>query len=217
MTKNIADICPGCGIPLVAGAIVDALEEASRFQSVYGFSQEATLENCDAIYVGDLVVNDELECPRCGTNCFVEGTTPQTILAGSNDELLLHELYSRIRHARNPAQAAFVDAWEISSFVASDGFETLFEQDRSIEEFAQALAAIGVPQLVPTFRKVAAMVPEGLRKKGREVALREHLDRNFENLKELFNEYIDISGAFLLPALGHYVREHRDDFADVLS
>lgn len=59
------------------------------------------------------------------------------ILAGSNDHRLLDQLYMRIEGARNPAQRLFVDAWELSTFIASDGFEVLFEQERSLDEFAQ--------------------------------------------------------------------------------
>ncbi len=51
------------------------------------------------------------------------------ILNGSNDDDLLYQLYTRIERARSPAQALFVDAWELSTFIASDGFEILFEQE----------------------------------------------------------------------------------------
>jgi hypothetical protein len=33
-------------------------------------------DDCDAVYVGDLVTDGVLRCPRCGSNCFVEMEPP---------------------------------------------------------------------------------------------------------------------------------------------
>src|SRR5688572_23557658 len=136
------------------------------------------------------------------------------ILTGSNDERLLHELYTRIERPCNPAQTLFVEAWELSEFIASDGFEILFEQDRSLDKFAQMLADIGFPEALPIFQKVKAVVPDAMLSKEYNPALRDHLLANFDRLKELLDEYLDVSERRLLPAFGEYVRTHKEDFAD---
>jgi hypothetical protein len=118
---------------------------------------------------------------------------------------------------RYPAQAAFVDAWEISTFIASDGFEILFEQQRQFEGIAQALVDIGLPQVLPVFQKVKAVVPDNLLEEGNETALRGHLHSNFDVLKDLLYECLDVSKPYLLPAFGQYVRDHQQDFADVIE
>jgi len=96
------------------------------------------------------------------------------ILTGANDERLLHELFMRIERPRNPAQSLFVQAWELSGFIASDGFENLFEQDRSLDEFAQLLTDIGFPEVLPIFQKVTALVPHAMRCQD-SMVLRDHL------------------------------------------
>jgi hypothetical protein len=139
------------------------------------------------------------------------------ILSGSNDEDLLHQVYTRIQPPRNPVQKLFVNAWELSEFVASDGFEILFEQDRSIDEFSKLFADIGFPEALPIFAKVKAVVPDDMLAGECDSALHDHLANNFDRLKELLHEYLDIANARLLPAFGQYVRDHKEDFADQLT
>jgi hypothetical protein len=148
---------------------------------------------------------------NCVTNSLAD------ILTGSNDEGLLYCLYSRIERARNPAQALFVDAWELSEFIASDGFEFLFEQQRSLDEFTQVFVDIGFPEAASIFQKVKAVVPDAMLKREYDSELREHLTRSFDRLKELFYEYLDASNAHLMPALGEFVRKHKDEFAAELT
>lgn len=142
------------------------------------------------------------------------GINVAEILNGSNDEDALYELYKRIEPARNRSQALFVEAWELSGFIASDGFEFLFEQDRSIDEFAQLFADIGLPQVLPVFQSVKAVVPDHMLAVEYNSALRDHLTRNFDRLKELLYEYFDIANSQLLAAFGQFVRDHRQDFAE---
>ncbi len=139
------------------------------------------------------------------------------ILSGSNDERLLHELYTRIERPCNPSQALFVEAWELSGFIAGDGFENLFEQDRSLDEFAQILADIGFPEALPIFQEVKAVVPDTMLAKEYDTALRDHLLANCDRLKELLYEYFEVSERRLLPAFGDYIRTHKEDFADQLT
>ena len=139
------------------------------------------------------------------------------ILTGSDDEALLYELYTRIEPPCNPAQALFVDAWELSGFIASDGFEFLFEQERSLDEFAQVLVDIGLPEALPIFQKVKAVVPDAMLAKAYDAGLRDHLTNNFDRLKELLYEYLDVADGRLLPAFGEFIRKHKESFADQLT
>lgn len=139
------------------------------------------------------------------------------ILAGSDDELLLQELYLRINLPCNPAQALFVDAWELTTFIASDGFEILFEQDRTLDDFGQVLADIGFREALPIFQKVEAVVPDALLANGYNDALRDHLSDNFDLLKELLYEYLDLANGRLLLAFGEFVRGHKGEFEIALS
>ncbi len=138
------------------------------------------------------------------------------ILDGSNDETLLYELYTRIEAPANPEQALFREAWAVSGFIASDGFETLFEQEVPMAEFAQLFVNIGFSEAMPIFQKVMDVVPDSLLSEGYNSAVCEHLQENFERLKELLYEYLDASQGRLLPAFGQYVRDHKEDFADLL-
>ncbi len=139
------------------------------------------------------------------------------IVTGSNDEDLLYQLYTRIERAHSPAQSLFVDAWELSSFIASDGFEILFEQERSLDEFAQVFVDIGFPEALPIFQKAKAVVPDAMLTREYDSELREHLASNFDRLKELLYEYFDISNAHLMPALGDFVRKHKGEFVEHLT
>ncbi len=71
------------------------------------------------------------------------------LLAGSNDEELLSLLYSEIGRAANPAQDLFVLVWEASGFIASSGFEWLFEQELSLDQFARMFVEVGFPEARP--------------------------------------------------------------------
>jgi hypothetical protein len=136
------------------------------------------------------------------------------ILSGSNDEEAVYNLYRSIKTPRNRVQALFVDAWELSEFIASDGFEVLFEQDRSIDEFAQLFADIGFPQVLPVFQRLKAVVPNHMPTEEYSPALCDHLTNNFDQLKELLYDYLDIADSQLLAAFGQYIRDHKEDFAD---
>ena len=138
------------------------------------------------------------------------------ILTGANDEDLLYDLYVRIESPSNPSQLLFVDAWELTGFIAGDGFEFLFEQDRSLDEFAQVLVEIGFSEAYPIFMKVKGLVPDAMLTKEYDSELREHLANNFDILRELLSEYLDLANAHLLSAFGSFIRDQRGDFADHL-
>ena len=74
-----------------------------------------------------------------------------------------------------------------------------------------------MPQVLPVFKKVKAVIPDNLLEEGNETALRGHLHSNFDVLKNLLYEYLDVSNLYLLPAFGQYVRDHQQDFADVIQ
>jgi len=75
-THEFADVCPGCGIPFIAGAIVDAVQAARQYHRVFGLMPDVELSECDAVYLGDVFHSGEPLCPRCGADPRVEATPP---------------------------------------------------------------------------------------------------------------------------------------------
>jgi hypothetical protein len=141
------------------------------------------------------------------------GTSP---LDGSNDEEALSALYDAIGEPQNSSQKAFVKAWELTGFLASDGFEWLFEQAAKPDELAAMLAAVGFTDGAVFIRKANALVPATLLAEGQEELLSEHLRSHFEPFKALLHEYLGVADTLLTPALGDFVRRHRQDFESVL-
>ncbi len=61
----------------------------------------------------------------------------------SDEESRLERLYRAVGRPANPSQTAFVRAWEMCGFIAGDGFEWLFDQDRSPEELVAVFESVG--------------------------------------------------------------------------
>jgi hypothetical protein len=59
---GIADVCPGCETPLVSGAILTAIDSAQQYHRVWGITADVTLDDCDAVYIGDLITGGVLRC-----------------------------------------------------------------------------------------------------------------------------------------------------------
>ena len=106
-------------------------------------------------------------------------------------------------------------AWELTGFLASDGFEWVFEQDYSADELAAMLADVGFREGAVFIQRAYSMVPEALLAPGQEHLLFEHLRSNFEPFKALLHEYFRVADNLLLPALGNFVRRYRRDFEAV--
>jgi len=145
------------------------------------------------------------------------------ILSGSNDEAALSRLYlalcseNGLAHPQNRSQEQFVRAWELTGFLASDGFEWVFEQNYSADQLAAMLADVGFHEGAAFIRRAYSMVPEGLLAPGQQAPLFEHLRANFEPLKTLLYEYFRVADNHLLAALGDFVRQNRPDFEAVLA
>jgi hypothetical protein len=138
------------------------------------------------------------------------------ILEGSNDEELLYRLYTSVGQPSNRSQELFARAWEVTDFIASDGFEWVFEQAYPPDRLAAMLADIGFQDGAAFIRRAESMVPAGLRAPGQEEQLFEYLRSRFDQLKELFHEYLGVAGGTLLPAFGEFVRANRQDFEALL-
>jgi hypothetical protein len=141
------------------------------------------------------------------------GTTP---LDGLNDEKALSDLYDAIGEPQNPSQEKFVKAWELTGFLASDGFEWLFEQASAPDGLAAILAAVGFTEGAAFVRKAFEKVPATLLAAGQEELLSEHLESQFEPFKALLHEYLGVADVRLVPALGDFVRRNRQHFDSVL-
>jgi hypothetical protein len=110
-----------------------------------------------------------------------------------------------------------VRAWELTGFLASDGFEWLFEQSHGVGKVTAMLANVGFHEGAAFIRRAYSLVPEPLLDAGREKLLFEHLRSSFEPFKALLHEYLRVADHHLLPALGNFVRENQQDFESVLG
>ena len=80
-----------------------------------------------------------------------------------------------------------------------------------MEEYAEAVAEVGMPQLKSIFDRVLALVPDELRKPENHTSLFKHLRGLFEELKQLAYESYKASDDS--PAIvARYVRKHSDQF-----
>jgi hypothetical protein len=146
------------------------------------------------------------------------------ILKGSNDdEAVLSRLYLALRGEtglaapQNRSQEQFVRAWELTGFLASDGFEWAFQQDYSADELAAMLADVGFGEGAAFIRRAYSMLPDAFLSPGQEHLLYEYVRSQFEPFKALLHEYLSVADNLLLPALGNFVRDHRADFEGVLT
>ena len=92
----------------------------------------------------------------------MEDVDLKPLLAGVDDRRLIWALNDKIRRARNDAQGTFVVAMETVELLNGDGFEMLLEQQNPLEDYAQALIEIGLPQVRPIFDQVAKLIPKEL-------------------------------------------------------
>jgi hypothetical protein len=135
----------------------------------------------------------------------------EAVLAGSDENSDLFNLYVSQTEPMNEHQRAVHRALEALILLNSDGFEKLFEQERSLEEYAEALVEVGLPQMKPIFAQVLALIPDELRRQGNEAALTKHLRKLFEELKQLCYDSYDASSDSDA-VIARYVRLHRDQF-----
>jgi hypothetical protein len=66
--RRVVEMCPGCGTPILVGSLLDDWEPVLRrrgLRNVYGLHCHAILDDCDAVFIGD-VITDPMECPKCG-------------------------------------------------------------------------------------------------------------------------------------------------------
>jgi hypothetical protein len=138
------------------------------------------------------------------------------LFAGTDDEGLLFALRRMIRSPRNDAQRTFCIALDATELLNGDGFEILFEQTTSLEEYAAAFAKIGMPQVQPIFDRVLALIPPDLRMPKNEEALFDHLRGQFDDLKGLAYEFYRASKD-VVSTLARYVRAQQGDFSEYLG
>lgn len=112
------------------------------------------------------------------------------ILAGSNDYDDLQVVYYEVEHPENETEQRFKDLWEITGFIASDGFEWLFEQSWSFDDFVSIFTEIGFTEALPILEKVRELIPDGIRTPDREEEMYNRIRASFEPLKQLLHAYI---------------------------
>jgi hypothetical protein len=138
------------------------------------------------------------------------------LFAGCDDNLALFALHRTIRSPQNDAQRTFCTVWTAVELLNGDGFEMLFEQVTTLEEYAAAFATIGMLHVAPIFDRVLALIPPDLRHPPDQQALFAHLRTKFEELKQLAYDFYDESRNFV-PKIAGYVRAHRNDFSEYLG
>jgi hypothetical protein len=94
MARQVSDCCASCGVAFVIGPVfVDyisalrgrGLRRALDFdyqlysrmfghEGAEGWPTYVTLEDCDSVFLGD-VIDPEMRCPKCGGLAFVEEGT----------------------------------------------------------------------------------------------------------------------------------------------
>jgi hypothetical protein len=141
----------------------------------------------------------------------MDGRDLELLLIGNDDERLLDALYRSIGAPQNDSQRTFCRVWEASELLASDGFESLFEQSIPLSEYAASFVKMGMSEVNGVFDRVLALIPPKLLLPESEDILFEHLRSLFEDLKALLYEYYDKSRD-LTNTIARYVREHQSDF-----
>jgi hypothetical protein len=78
MSFNIPDKCPGCGLILLHGSVVDAIDESDNYGPILGLHKDANTGIATAGYVGlsswfdPEHLRDLYRCPRCGIDPVIE-------------------------------------------------------------------------------------------------------------------------------------------------
>jgi hypothetical protein len=83
-----------------------------------------------------------------------------------------------------------------------------------LSEFAKLYRDVGYPRASEFIERAEALVPTELCIPGNEAQLFEHLRSQFEPLKNLLYEYLEVSREEFLTTLGDFVRAHAEDFTD---
>ena len=124
-----------------------------------------------------------------------------SILNGSNEETVLDELRESIQDPRNADELSFVTCWDVTGFLASDGFEWLSQQAVSAEELASDFERVGLPEMRGYLDR-AAQIERGTN----------GVTDRHEQLRELLDEYLETFEPRLLSAFGDFVRRHEQSF-----
>jgi hypothetical protein len=103
-----------------------------------------------------------------------------------NRERLVDALYEAIhREPQNQSQRTFCLAWDLITMVHGDGFEILFEQDPSLDDYGTALRDVGLYGTHAIIKRLTDVIPATLRRGEYDEALHQFLQANFEALKAL--------------------------------
>ena len=141
----------------------------------------------------------------------------------SDSDELLHSLWecierksNRLQRSVNDSQRFFFLAWEAVEVLNGDGFRTLLGLDFALNDYAESLVKIGMPELGPIFDRVDGLIPTGLRSPEKTSERLAFLLAFDEELDNLLREFLEASKD-VIPIMCSYVREHRGDFADFID
>ena len=141
-----------------------------------------------------------------------------SLFAGSEDANLLQILHRLVQNPSNDAQRVFRLTWDAVEMVhqETDGLETLFEHSPSLEDYALAFGEIGMPEVTLILHRVLQLIPPELRTAENNQALLKHLSVRHNELTDLTFEFCEACLAFV-PFAARYVREHQNDFCDLVE
>ena len=125
-----------------------------------------------------------------------------------------HDLFYRKRAPRNGSQETLLRAWDAIELIHSDGFERLIEQPGSLEEYAAALAEVGMSTAAPIVKRVQELLAGAPR--GDDNAYWSFVQDHFENFKRLAEDFWaqSVNSDDLLL---QYVNARQPEFAEYLS
>jgi hypothetical protein len=125
------------------------------------------------------------------------------------------DLFYRKRTPRNGSQEALLRAWDAIELVHSDGFESLIEQSVPLDEYAAALAEVGMATAAPIVKRVQELLAGAPHDDDSE-AYWTFVHDHFDSLKRLAEDFWaqSVNSDQLLL---QYVNDHRPEFAEYLS
>jgi hypothetical protein len=124
------------------------------------------------------------------------------------------ELFYRKRAPRNASQETLLRAWDAIELVHSDGFESLIEQPVPLDEYAAALAEVGMLTAASIVKHVQELLAGAPR--GDDNAYWSFVQDHFDGLKRLAEDFWAQS-VNSDEVLLQYVNDHRPELAEYLS
>jgi len=140
---------------------------------------------------------------------FLDGIDDVAVLEDLYDKR--DDLYGKFAELGISEIVAFSDAWEIWGWILSDGFETLFDQDRPFSDWIDTFERVGCNKIIPILIEVSQIVPDSVYLQDHSAASGEFIRGKWAPLKACLERFFDHNDQ-ILADLCVYVRSHRNIF-----